>query len=79
MQTLSFVLIAAPMAILIGLLLGIWAYKSKTVETILEPLLNVAQIMPHFAYLIPVMVFFRSGGNHYLCNTSNGALDHFRP
>jgi len=57
MQTLSFVLIAAPMAILIGLLLGIWAYKSKTVETILEPLLNVAQIMPHFAYLIPVMVF----------------------
>ncbi|OED40116.1 glycine/betaine ABC transporter [Chromatiales bacterium (ex Bugula neritina AB1)] len=61
MQTLSFVLIAAPVAILLGLLLGIWGYKSKLVETILNPLLNVAQIMPHFSYLIPVMVFFGIG------------------
>ena len=61
MQTLSFVLIAAPVAILIGLLLGVWAYRSKTVEAVLNPLLNVAQIMPHFAYLIPVMVFYGIG------------------
>ena len=61
MQTLSFVLIAAPIAIFIGLALGVWAYKNKTVETILNPFLNVAQIMPHFAYLIPVMVFFGIG------------------
>ncbi|PWQ98133.1 ABC transporter permease [Leucothrix arctica] len=61
MKTLSFVLIAAPIAILLGLWLGVWAYKSKTVETIMNPLLNVAQIMPHFAYLIPVMVFFGIG------------------
>jgi len=61
MQTLSFVLIAAPTAILIGLILGVWAYKNKTVEMILNPLLNVAQIMPHFSYLIPVMVFFGIG------------------
>ena len=61
MQTLSFVLISAPIAILIGLFLGVAAYKSKTVETILNPLLNVAQIMPHFAYLIPVMVFYGIG------------------
>ncbi len=61
MQTLSFVLIAAPTAILIGLLLGVWSYKSKTVEAVLNPILNVAQIMPHFSYLIPVMVFFGIG------------------
>jgi len=61
MQTLSFVLIAAPTAILIGLLLGVWGYKSKTVEAVLNPMLNVAQIMPHFSYLIPVMVFFGIG------------------
>jgi len=61
MQTLSFVLIAAPLAILIGLVLGIWAYKNKLVETILNPLLNIAQIVPHFSYLIPVMVFFGIG------------------
>jgi len=61
MQTLSFVLIAAPISVFLGLLLGIWAYKSKTVESIFAPLLNVAQIMPHFSYLIPVMVFFGIG------------------
>lgn len=61
MQTLSFVLIAAPTAILIGLVLGVWGYKSKTVATVLDPLLNIAQIMPHFSYLIPVMVFFGIG------------------
>lgn len=61
MKTLSFVLIAAPLSTLLGLFLGVWAYKRKTVETIINPLLNVAQIMPHFAYLIPVMVFFGIG------------------
>lgn len=61
MQTLSFVLIAAPTAIFIGLVLGVWGYKSKRVEAILNPLLNVAQIVPHFSYLIPVMVFFGIG------------------
>ncbi len=61
MKTLSFVLIAAPMAVLLGLFLGVWAYKSKTVETIINPLLNIAQIMPAFSYLVPVMVFFGIG------------------
>ena len=61
MQTFSFVLIAAPLAIILGLLLGIWAYKSKRVEAVLNPILNVAQIVPHFSYLIPVMVFFGIG------------------
>jgi len=61
MQTLSFVLIAAPVAVLFGLLLGVWGYKSKRVETVLNPILNIAQIVPHFSYLIPVMVFFGIG------------------
>ncbi len=61
MQTLSFVLIAAPVSVFIGLIFGIWAFRSKTVETVLNPLLNMAQIVPHFSYLIPVMVFFGIG------------------
>ena len=61
MQTLSFVLVAAPVAVSIGLMLGIWAFRSKTVEGVLNPLLNMAQIIPHFSYLIPVMVFFGIG------------------
>jgi len=61
MQTLSFVLVAAPVSVFIGLMFGIWAFRSKTVENILNPLLNMAQIIPHFSYLIPVMVFFGIG------------------
>ena len=61
MKTLSFVLIAAPIAGLLGLFMGVWAYRSKTFETIINPFLNIAQIMPAFSYLIPVMVFFGIG------------------
>ena len=61
METLSFVLIAAPVSCFLGLFLGAIAYKSRTAENILMPLLNVAQTMPHFSYLIPVMVFFGVG------------------
>lgn len=63
MQTLSLVLIAAPVSVLLGLALGIWAYKSKKVELIIQPLLNVAQTMPHFSYLVPTTAFF-GVGNH---------------
>ena len=61
MQTLSFVMIAAPISFILGLVFGIWAYKSKAVEAILDPLLNVAQTMPHFSYLVPVVVMFGIG------------------
>ena len=61
METLSFVMIAAPVSFILGLFFGIWSYKSKSVEAALTPLLNIAQSMPHFAYLVPVMVFFGIG------------------
>jgi len=57
MITLSAVLVAAPIAGGIGLLLGIAAVKWRTFERVLWPLLNVMQSMPHFSYLIPVAVF----------------------
>jgi glycine betaine/proline transport system permease protein len=61
MQTLSFVLIAAPVSVILGLALGIWGFKSKAVEAALNPLLNVAQAMPHYSYLVPVIVLFGVG------------------
>ena len=54
-------MIAAPISFILGLVFGIWAYKSKAVEAILDPLLNVAQTMPHFSYLVPVVVMFGIG------------------
>ncbi len=61
MQTLSFILVAAPVSVLLGLLLGIWAYQNRYVEIALNPLLNVAQTMPHYSYLVPVIVLFGVG------------------
>lgn len=61
MQTLSFVLIAAPVSVLLGIALGVWSFKNSVVETALNPLLNVAQTMPHYSYLVPVIVLFGVG------------------
>lgn len=61
METLSFVMIAAPISVILGLSLGAFAYKSRVFESILTPLLNVAQTMPHFSYLVPVVVLFGIG------------------
>ena len=61
METLSVIMVAAPFSILTGLLLGIAAWRSVLVERILNPVLNIAQSMPHFAYMIPVVVFIGVG------------------
>ena len=57
MITLSVVLVAAPVAGLIALGLGILAFKWRPFEHVLMPVLNVMQSLPHFSYLIPVSVF----------------------
>jgi glycine betaine/proline transport system permease protein len=57
MITLSAVLVAAPIAGGLGLLLGILAVKWRPFERVLWPILNVMQSLPHFSYLIPVAVF----------------------
>ncbi|MFW8595883.1 ABC transporter permease [Cribrihabitans neustonicus] len=61
METLSVIVVAAPFSILFGLLMGILAWRSRTFEKILNPILNIAQSLPHFAYMIPVVVFIGVG------------------
>ena len=55
--TLSVVLVAAPIAASVGLGIGIAAARSKRVEKVVWPFLNVLQSLPHFSYLIPVAIF----------------------
>ena len=61
METLSVVIVAVPLAVALGLALGVAAWRSRAVERVLDPLLNVAQSLPHFAYMIPVVVFIGVG------------------
>ncbi len=61
METMSVIVVAVPAAVFIGLLLGIAAWRSTWVERLLNPVLNIAQSLPHFAYMIPVVVFIGVG------------------
>jgi glycine betaine/proline transport system permease protein len=60
-QTLSFVLITTPICFVLGLSFGIWGYLDKKVETALQPVLNIMQTMPQFAYLVPIIALFGLG------------------
>ena len=57
MITLSVILVAAPIAGLIGLGLGLAGLAWPRFERVLQPALNVMQSLPHFSYLIPVAIF----------------------
>jgi len=61
MNTLSQVLVAIVISVLIALPLGVWAGRSTRVERALRPLLDFAQVMPQFVYLIPVLFLFDPG------------------
>lgn len=61
METLSVIVVAAPLSVMLGLAMGTLAWRSRTAERILNPILNIAQSLPHFAYMIPVVVFIGVG------------------
>jgi glycine betaine/proline transport system permease protein len=61
MDTLSQVLVAVVLSLLVALPLGIWAARSTIVERLLRPLLDTAQVMPAFVYLVPVLILFKVG------------------
>jgi len=57
MITLSAVLVAVPIAALLGGLIGLVAAKRRRVEQFLIPIMNLTQAFPHFTFLIPIGVF----------------------
>ncbi|WP_029351846.1 ABC transporter permease subunit [Bosea sp. 117] len=61
MTTLASVLVAAPLGAAGGLLLGILCYRSPRFERALSPLLDLAQTVPVFAYLVPILFLFGFG------------------
>ena len=61
METLSVIAVATPFSVLLGLVMGTAAWRWPTFERIMNPILNIAQSMPHFAYMIPVVVFIGVG------------------
>nr|WP_324753439.1 ABC transporter permease subunit [Roseovarius sp. Pro17] len=61
MQTASVLVVAAPLAFVIGLGLGIAAWKYAWVSRAIKPVLSVLQTLPFFTYLLPAVIFFKVG------------------
>ena len=61
METLSVIIVAVPFSVALGLAAGTLAWRFRMAERILNPILNIAQSLPHFAYMIPVVVFIGVG------------------
>ncbi|CUK20421.1 Glycine betaine transport system permease protein OpuAB [Ruegeria denitrificans] len=61
MQTMSVIVVAAPLAFLLGLALGIAAWKYGWFERMLKPILSILQTLPFFTYLLPAVIFFKVG------------------
>ncbi len=61
MITLAIMTVAVALAMLIGVPLGIWSGLSDGAERRLRPILDTAQVMPAYVYLIPCVAFFGIG------------------
>lgn len=60
-ETISLVLTATTVAIVIGVPLGILSARSRKVQNVITPVLDFMQTMPAFVYLIPAVFFFALG------------------
>src|SRR5215210_1322693 len=61
METLALTLTAVIVSLAIGVPIGVLAGRSDRAMAIVSPVLDVMQIMPSFAYLAPLALFFSIG------------------
>lgn len=61
MVTLASIIVAVPIGVAGGLLLGIAAWRLAWLDRALKPVLDLMQTMPVFAYLVPILILFGFG------------------
>ncbi|MFF1922566.1 ABC transporter permease subunit [Streptomyces sp. NPDC058221] len=61
MQTLALMVVAVLVSVVLGALLGLAAGLSDRIFRLLRPVLDTMQVMPAFAYLLPVVLVFGIG------------------
>ena len=61
MDTLSLVILASLVALVLAIPPGIWCARDDRVSRVVRPVLDLMQTMPAFVYLIPTVVIFRVG------------------
>ncbi|MFB7594085.1 ABC transporter permease [Streptomyces sp. NPDC056160] len=61
MQTLALMVVAVLASVAVGALLGLAAGLSARMDRVLRPVLDTMQVLPAFAYLLPVVLVFGIG------------------
>ncbi|MEV0221464.1 ABC transporter permease/substrate binding protein [Streptomyces sp. NPDC050704] len=61
METLSLIVVATVIALVVSVPVGIWAARSDRVSGLVRPVLDFMQTLPAMVYLIPALLFFGTG------------------
>ncbi|WP_329412888.1 ABC transporter permease subunit [Streptomyces sp. NBC_00704] len=61
MQTLALMVVAVLVSVAVGALLGLASGLSDRMDRVLRPVLDTMQVLPAFAYLLPVVLVFGIG------------------
>lgn len=58
MQTLAATLLATLIVVSMGVVVGVWIGLSTWADYLIRPVLDAAQVMPAFVYLVPILALF---------------------
>ncbi|MFJ5992689.1 ABC transporter permease [Lentzea sp. NPDC092896] len=58
MITLASTLVATILVMLLGIAVGVWMGRSRRADRFIRPILDAAQVMPAFVYLVPFLALF---------------------
>lgn len=58
MRTLAMVLIATVIVMVLGVVFGVWMGRDPRADRVIRPVLDAAQVMPPFVYLVPFLALF---------------------
>ncbi|NKE56099.1 ABC transporter permease subunit [Lentzea sp. PSKA42] len=58
MITLASTLVATIMVMVLGVVVGVWMGRSRRADRAIRPILDAAQVMPAFVYLVPFLALF---------------------
>jgi glycine betaine/proline transport system permease protein len=60
MTTLASTLVATVVVMVIALVIGVWMGRSRRADQMIRPVLDAAQVMPAFVYLVPFVALFQA-------------------
>lgn len=74
LQTISIVIAAVILSLIMGFPLGILIAMNKKAESVIRPVLDLMQTMPAFVYLVPAVILFGTGKTPALIATTIYAI-----